>query len=84
MIGNVETPRAFWLTIGMARKAGLNLQEAVVEGWLTRRDLAQMVDGCSVCSHHRSCIRWLAIPGEDSLPAYCRNKMEIEAIHPGL
>ncbi|MCF1707384.1 DUF6455 family protein [Tabrizicola sp. J26] len=80
MIGNVEMPHAFWLTIGMARKVGLNLQEALVEGWLTRRDLTQMVDGCTSCAHHVSCTRWLAMPGEAPLPAYCQNKPRLEAI----
>ena len=83
MIESVELPRAFWRTIGMARKAGLDLPEAVVEGWLTRRDLARLVDGCTACRHHRTCLLWLAAPGEAPLPAYCRNKVEIESLHPG-
>ena len=37
-----EAPFAWGLTRGMARVLGINLVEAVSEGWFSRRDLAEM------------------------------------------
>ena len=43
MIGYPDSPRAWWLTRGMARISGVNLTRAVVDGWLNREELAEML-----------------------------------------
>lgn len=81
MIGFVEAPRAWSLTEGMARVAGVNLPGAVIEGWLSRRELAQLVGRCQTCSKGADCIGWLARSGNaTTLPGFCRNKADIEAL----
>lgn len=81
MIGYVEAPRAWWLTHGVARSVGVSLPNAVIEGWLTRRELARIVDRCQSCSCAEDCAARLAKPQpEPSLPDFCCNKAEIEAL----
>jgi hypothetical protein len=83
MIGYAEAPRAYGLTRGMARRAGVNLTGAVIDGWLTRRELAGMVDHCLRCGHIPACTDFLAQHGQSlSLPAFCDNKPGIEALAP--
>ena len=50
MIGYVEAPKAWWLTHGMARVAGVSLPRAVTEGWLKRSELARLVSRCQGCA----------------------------------
>lgn len=84
MIGYVEAPRAWWLTHGMARAAGVNLPGAVVEGWLTRKELARLVTRCQGCGCSALCTSWLgSARWPAALPGYCANKAEIEALAPG-
>jgi hypothetical protein len=72
---------AFGLTRGMARSVGVNLIEAVTEGWYSRRELADLVQRCDACGKSDPCMAWLAAtPRAASLPAYCANKAEIEAL----
>lgn len=82
MIGYVEAPRAWWLTHGMARAVGVNLPRAVIEGWLTRRELASLVNRCQACACSESCTSWLALAERDegALPGFCCNKADIEAL----
>lgn len=83
MIGYVDAPRAWWLTHGMARTVGVSLPHAVIEGWLTRRELAAMVSRCQVCGKSSDCTSWLAQVGQsDSLPGFCSNKADIESLSP--
>lgn len=82
MNGYVEAPRAYWLTNGMARLAGVNLPAAVVEGWLSRNELATLVNRCQCCGQSPDCTGWLATARSAPLPDYCRNKGEIEALSP--
>ena len=49
MIGYPEAPKAWWLTRGMARISGVNLPRAVVEGWLQRTELEDLVARCAAC-----------------------------------
>lgn len=72
---------AFGLTRGMARAAGVDLTEAVVEGWLTRTELAQLVDRCLVCDSGCDCLAWLGrIRETEKVPGFCENKQAIEAL----
>ncbi|WP_431298712.1 DUF6455 family protein [Tabrizicola sp. BL-A-41-H6] len=81
MIGYPETPRAWWLTRGMARVSGVNLSQAVVEGWLRRSELAQIIERCAACTAGEACDRWLATSGQaDRMPEFCPNKPEIESL----
>ncbi|MGV8985110.1 MAG: DUF6455 family protein [Cypionkella sp.] len=83
MISYIETPRAWALTRGMARILGINLVEAVTEGWFSRRDLAALVDECAVCDQSARCTSYLAVTTRsESLPAFCPNKHGIEAVQP--
>ncbi|QYK41378.1 MAG: hypothetical protein KF887_18750 [Paracoccaceae bacterium] len=82
MIVNQDHPGAFWLTLGMARAAGVNLPGAVVEGWLSRTELIGMVNRCDRCGHDAECTVWLARsqPWPRHLPEICPNAGEIEAL----
>lgn len=76
---------AFFLTRGMGRTVGVDLTEAVVDGWLTRPELAQMVDRCLTCDEGRECLAWLSRTREGrAVPGFCANKQAIEALRAGL
>ena len=79
----IEAPVAWGLTRGMARVVGVNLVDAVSEGWFSRRDLASMVDACEVCDQSRRCAAYLAVTTRaEALPSFCTNKPQIEALLP--
>ncbi|WP_232622628.1 DUF6455 family protein [Pseudorhodobacter sp. MZDSW-24AT] len=81
MIGYAESPLAWGLTRGMARLLGVNLPSAVVEGWLTRRELGQLVARCEACGQKSACTAWLAIAaGTPCLPVFCPNKSALEVL----
>jgi hypothetical protein len=81
MIGYPEAPRAWWLTRGMARVSGVNLSQAVLDGWLERRELSSLIARCAACGQGNSCDDWLAQSGPArTMPGFCPNKPEIEAL----
>ncbi len=80
MYGFTESSQAWDLTQGMARLAGVNLPSAVIEGWLTRGELARLVGQCQACTQSQPCQRWLAVAGRGALPNCCPNKPVIEAL----
>ena len=83
MIGYIEAPKALAMTRGMARVLGLNLVEAVTEGWFARSDLAEMVDACVQCDQAERCSAFLSVTTRtESLPGFCANKTQIEALQP--
>ncbi len=83
MMGYVDAPKAWWLTNGMARSIGVSLPHAVIEGWLTRTELASLVNRCQTCGKSADCTTWLAKPAvEPALPGFCCNKAEIESLKP--
>lgn len=83
MIGYPEAPRAWWLTRGMARLLGLNLPQAVVDGWISRPELADMIGRCAACPSGSSCEGWLAARvSASALPGFCANKAALEALSP--
>lgn len=86
MIMQQDNPQAFWLTLGMARVAGANLPAAVTAGWMTRKELANLVARCSRCGRDSDCRAWLAQARGpmDPLPRYCPNAPEIESLAEGL
>ncbi len=81
MIGYPEAPKAWWLTRGMARITGVNLPRAVVEGWLQRDELENLVERCAACRHVAACEAWLAASGNArTMPEFCPNKSAIESL----
>jgi hypothetical protein len=78
---DTNTPLAWSLTRGMARTLGVNLVEAVTEGWFSRAELARLVDRCASCGLAEYCCAWLAVtPKAAALPTYCHNKSELEVL----
>ncbi len=81
MIGYVEAPKAWGLTRGMGRVLGVDLVDAVVEGWMRRAELAVLVDRCQACGRADACTGWLARTlAAEALPPYCANKAALEAL----
>jgi Family of unknown function (DUF6455) len=81
MIGYPEAPKAWWLTRGMARISGVNLPRAVVDGWLQRTELEDLIARCAACGRTAGCEDWLARSGSArAMPDFCPNKPGIEAL----
>ena len=81
MIGYPEAPKAWWLTRGMARISGVNLPRAVVEGWLQRDELEELIIRCAACGRGAACEAWLAGSGSaEAMQEFCPNKAGIEAL----
>ncbi|MCU0900564.1 MAG: DUF6455 family protein [Cypionkella sp.] len=79
MIGYADSPLAWGLTRGMARLLGVNLPSAVVEGWLSRKELGQLVSRCEACGQKTACTNWLAVAhGSRCPPVFCPNKTALE------
>jgi len=78
-----NTTLAWGLTRGMARTLGINLVEAVTEGWYTRAELDLLVGVCERCEQGKHCMDWLAHTTQaEALPHFCHNKHEIESLAP--
>lgn len=83
MIGYPQAPRAWSFTRGMARTMGVNLPNAVLEGWLSREELGGLVDKCLTCTSMRQCTNWLAHTVEtEALPGFCPNAAALSALRP--
>lgn len=81
MIGYPEAPKAWWLTRGMARIAGVNLPRAVVEGWLQRSELEDLVTRCCACGNGSDCEQWLAKSGDaQQMPMFCPNRNALQSL----
>lgn len=79
MMGYTEAPRAWGRTDSMARVLGISLAGAVVDGWMSRKELAGLVGRCNGCGHGRDCTGWMAnVRRAGSLPEYCPNKAALE------
>ncbi|KFE36763.1 DUF6455 family protein [Thioclava atlantica] len=65
----------FWITRGMARRVGLNLSEAIHQGFLSRTDFVQMIAACRKCGRTNSCLAVLSerSGGGEGLPDACPN-----------
>lgn len=81
MIGYVEAPRAWGLVRGMARALGVDLVGAVTEGWLTRAELAALVETCESCDRAGECTAWLAVHVQsEGPPPFCHNADGLTAL----
>lgn len=72
MVGYGTESRHFWLSLGMARRAGV-APEAL--------DLTAVVTRCTACPHPEACAAWQAEhdEGQHAPPSYCLNKAAFEA-----
>jgi hypothetical protein len=85
MIGFVEAPVTWCLVRGMARRAGLDVPRAVVEGWLTRAELAALIARCQTAGCSKGCMDVLAKPtglATHAPPSFCAIGAELEALAP--
>ena len=83
MMAYGEAQFAWGLARGMARVLGVDLVEAVTEGWFSRQELARMVKVCEDCDQSPRCTAFLAVTTRaEALPAFCHNKPQIEALQP--
>jgi hypothetical protein len=81
MLGFTDAPRAWWLTRAMARLTGVSLPQAVVEGWLSRGELSQIVSRCESCAQPARCNAFMERRADEhAMPAFCPNKAAIEAL----
>lgn len=81
MMGYVESPRAWSYARGMARTVGVSLPDAVVEGWLSRGELALIVETCGRCAHVAECTDWLAhTVTTETVPSFCQNGFAIASL----
>jgi len=84
MIGYVEAPITWGRVSAMAQRVGFDMPRAVLEGWLTRADLARMVGQCQQSNCAKGCVDVLA-KSCNSLaapPSFCALKSELEALAP--
>lgn len=83
MIGYSEAPRAWGYTRCMARTLGYSLTDAVIEGWLSRKELGALVETCRVCGVTGQCTNWLARTVQASGgPDFCPNAKALAALKP--
>ena len=82
ILDGIATVRATGKAAGiLATAAGVNLPRAVVEGWLQRDELEDIVARCAACGRGAECERWLVGSGAaHAMPDFCPNKAEIEAL----
>lgn len=65
--------RHFWLTQGMARSVGINLNEALQSAVLRRDEYAQAIALCCDCGKTQQCVGWMAQQGAGArdVPSFC-------------
>lgn len=71
-----------YLTRGMARRHGVNLSEAMHQGFLTRADFALMVDRCRACPGSSADCRDFQEDHANGqiAPAWCANAPVLEGL----
>ena len=66
---------------GLAPHLTYDLARAVVEGWLQRDELEDIVARCAACGRGAACEAWLVGSGSaHAMPDFCPNKAGIEAL----
>ncbi|MFM2390026.1 MAG: hypothetical protein RLZZ437_1581 [Pseudomonadota bacterium] len=83
MLGYADAPEAWGRAQRMAQARRLNLAAAVVDGWLNRSELGELVDQCRTCLKGVQCNAWVSDHRfAPAVPAFCANKPLIEALAP--
>lgn len=78
-----QSPQAWWLVRGMARRAGVDLPRAVFDGWFSRAELAGLVARCEAGSCAADCLGWLSQGHHPaSPPPFCAIRAELSALAP--
>ncbi len=77
-----DPARHFWMTRSVARKIGVSLSEAMVEGKLSQKDYADLVTRCRQCPSVTECEQWLAQPDQfaDCVPDHCQHAALFESL----
>ncbi|MBK1636409.1 DUF6455 family protein [Rhodovulum adriaticum] len=72
----------FWLTQGMARTLGVNVNDALKDGRMARGAYAELVAACCHCDRAESCMAWMGqqTAQADTLPDWCAIKPTLEAL----
>lgn len=81
-----NTDLHFWITRGMARRMGVNLTEAVHDGFLTQAEFADMITRCRECAGVDGCMSYLSDNDRatGSAPDWCCNRSilnNLRALH---
>ena len=72
-LGDVK--KHFWLSLGMAKRTGVDMHAAIKEGRLGETEYAEHVTQCRACPSVDQCERWLEGRGETlSPPQFCVNR----------
>ncbi|MFC3059259.1 DUF6455 family protein [Paenirhodobacter populi] len=80
----------FWVTRGIARRAGVSIDAAMHDGRLPRATFLRMVERCQACPRAEDCLTYLAYPrGADPSRAGkpCQNALilaELRALAPAV
>lgn len=72
----------FWLTQGMARTIGVNVNDALRDGRIARGEYAEMVAACCHCDRAEHCMAWMGqqAAGAEALPGWCVVKPRLEGL----
>lgn len=86
MIGYADAPMTWNHVRAMAQRAGFDVPRAVLDGWLTRAELGQIIAQCQKAGCTKGCMDVLAVPCDASAapPAFCAIKEELQALAPDL
>ncbi len=64
----------YWLALGMAKAAGVDLQAAIDEGRFNQREWARSVERCRACLWEGECATWTRDTSDaDAPPETCAN-----------
>lgn len=81
MTGCSDAPRAWGLTQSMAEACGVNLTGAVLDGWVSRADLTEIVEKCACCGQTEACETLVAgAEAQSADPAFCPNTQTLAAL----
>lgn len=82
MIGYPEAPEAWALLHRVAIRSGFDIARAVLDGWLTRAELAELVSKCQGGGCASGCADILAAASTSHPPVFCAVKAELLPFFP--
>ncbi|WP_224826457.1 DUF6455 family protein [Cognatishimia sp. MH4019] len=79
-LGNPRTH--FWLTLGMAKATGVDLNSAFYEAKITRSDYSGLINRCRGCTQADTCGAILGgcMGRLENAPEFCLNRTTFEAL----